>query len=109
MSTVEASLQEMARELGINYYAFFRVLATMEKQLELYFPLAETYEGGRWRPVVISGRPYHESSIAQGIVEEAEKAQETFLRDMTVVRNVFGLPFRGLTNPIDHWRPHLDH
>lgn len=61
MPTEDARLQEIAGELHVQYYDFFEVLQAGD----LYFPMAQTYEKGRWRSLVIGGRPYQSSVIAQ--------------------------------------------
>ncbi|MBI4132658.1 MAG: hypothetical protein HY473_00965 [Candidatus Sungbacteria bacterium] len=104
MPIMEVSLQAIADELHVLYYAFFKVFSVEA----LHFPMAETYEQGRWRKVVIGGRPYHEPSVAAGVVEEAEKTQRVFLNAMREIRNTSSSTLTGLTNPIDHWRYKLE-
>ena len=105
MATVEADLQKTAEELHIQYYAFFKVLSAGN----LHFPMAEIYEKGRWRPLVISGRPYHNLTIAHWVLQDAERVQEEFLNAMRLVRSDSGSPPEGLTNPLDHWKYRLEH
>mgnify|MGYP001567119486 FL=1 len=100
MATAEARLQEVAGELHVQYYAFFRVLEADG----LYFPTAEVYEEGRWRPLVIGGRPYHNPTTAHLVLQDAEQVQEEFLKAMQQVKTASGLPPDGLTNPLDNWK-----
>ena len=105
MPTAEAHLQQVAGELHIQYYASFQVLSAGD----LYFPMAEIYEQGRWRPLVIGGRPYRSRAIAYGMLQDAERVQEEFLNAMGPVRNASGFPPEGLTNPLDHWKHRLEY
>ena len=105
MPTVEAGPQEVARELHVQYYAFFEVRSAGD----LHFPMAQIYERGRWRWLVIGGRPYQSSAIAQRLLQDAEQIQEEFLNAMRLVKSTSGFPPEGLTNPLDHWRYRLEH
>lgn len=114
MSTIERTLQKLAEELDVNYYSSFTVLEVPGggKLLDvrpLFFPMAEVYEQGSWRKLVIGGRPYHEELVARVIVEGAAKAQEAFLKAMSdVEKSVSCFHLIGLVNPIDHCKYYLE-
>lgn len=95
-----STLQEVARNIGVLYYSYFKVIETQG----LNFPMAEVYERGKWRKLVIGGRPYREESVARTTIKDAKMCQKKFLEAMTEEgANELGSHITGLTNPIDHW------
>lgn len=106
------TLQVIADELGVSYYDFRGVKQIVVDNfcghdMVFYAPMAKVYERGCWRWVVIGGRPYRQAITAQSVVEDAEKTQEIFLRAMDEAKISSG-NLRGLTNPVDHWKPCLE-
>lgn len=108
----ERKLQVLADNLGVHYYSDFRVLEFDDPELpgneyaKWYFPTAEIYENGKWRLMVIGGRPYHGKHIAFNVIKGAEEAQKVFLEAMSNSGKRFSNC--GLTNPIDNWGYELE-
>ena len=96
--TQSPTLQDMAKELGVNFYSFFKLVSAEG----LCFPLAEVYEAGTWRDVVIGGRPYWGSVTARQVMISAEAAQAIFLKAMYVNRHQLTSSVKP-KNPIDDW------
>ena len=109
----KVSLQEMARKINVNYYANFQVLKCDDPSLpgnefaKFYFPTAEVYEKGKWRTLVIGGRPYKNNSVAYFVTDYAERTQKLFLKAMYGVKKS-GVSLRNLVNPIDCWPYELE-
>lgn len=113
------NLQEIADRLGVNYYSSFEVRPCPHPEDPgnryriLYLPLAEIYQEGRWRKIIIGGRPYQDESTAVSILQSAEKVQEAFLRAMNKLdqrerASLFISLDNHLANPLDNWKPELE-
>jgi len=96
--------QVAADKLGVRYYTSFRVISFDG----MHFPIAETYEKGCWRKVVIGGRPYLEQHTAFRVAESAMQAQRVFLSAFQVDLALSRISMRGLINPVDNWKYELE-
>ncbi|OGZ13469.1 MAG: hypothetical protein A2942_01340 [Candidatus Lloydbacteria bacterium RIFCSPLOWO2_01_FULL_50_20] len=112
VAEAEDTLQKIAEKLGVNYYADFEVVQVRVSELigrfNYYFPMAEVYEKGRWRKVIIGGRPYRSESMANSVKEDSETAQGVFLRAFADVKTPQCFRLSGLSNPIEHWEYELE-
>lgn len=107
----EKNYQKIAERFDVSYYAFFTVVTTAvvgpddTLRCSLFVPIAEIYEKGRWRPVVITGRPYQELHIARNVIQNAEAQQNLFLDALEHLGNKDRGQYLKMPNPIDNMKP----
>ena len=104
MPSNKESLRGIAERLGLNYYDHFGVCTLND----LHFPMAKVYERGRWRWIVVGGRPYHDKSVARSMVDDARVAQRMCLKAVDPIDTERKYDLPGLHNPIDKWEYKLE-
>ena len=106
---------KIVQKIGIKYYVNFRLISIPDSEsptnryLDSFVPVADVYDHGRWRAVVITGMIYkyrEGEAKAERILDDAQKTQELFMK---VLRMNNGMALcRQLTNPIDHFLPRYE-
>jgi len=98
----DLELKRVAEAYRIPYYRDFRVMKVKDSKAESYLAIAETYEKGRWRKVVITGRVYWEEHTARMLMNKARAAQIFLLKELANQEKPTSI---SIKNPIEHMEP----
>ncbi len=106
----EINYQKIAEKFGVRFFTSFCVKSVVIEETYFHAAIAEVYEKGSWRKVVITGRLYRHESTARSIRDEAEAKQKILLESLSDFSRTVNLDkefydFIGFPNPIDHMEP----